>query len=482
MNMIWSIYSGCWAWSNTACRAEVVERRGSAKARYRLVPLICFIAFVAMGAALPANAQSQQDLLKINDDLVKQNKELMEQNRRLMEMVQKNAARIEKLESTVTTSAGGAATGAAAATPPLEERVKQLETKTAALDKGPVVTSGSKNVRLNISGQINRGVLFSDDGNSTDVFHVDNDNSSTRVRFVGEADLGKWTAGTVLEAEFESNSTGDINQENQSTSASLKERKIEFFIEQPSYGKLTVGQGSTASDGTAEVDLSGTGVVGYSSISDMAGGLLLFDKSTGALSSTRIKDVSSNFDGLSRDDRLRYDTPKFYGISLAASHVSNDKWDLAIFQSGTFGDFDVAGAAGYADPNDNRDYRLSASYSVRHSSGFNVTVAGGQDDLESGDNDPWSAYAKLGYIIDWKKHDVASMARIGNTNLAVDYHRTEDLAQDGDEFQSIGGFIVQNVDAWAADLYLGFRWHDLDRDDANFDDVFATLAGGRFRF
>ncbi|NIQ96435.1 MAG: porin, partial [Desulfuromonadales bacterium] len=92
-------------------------------------------------------------------------------------------------------------------------------------------------------------------------------------------------------------------------------------------------------------------VIGYSAIADMAGGILFFDKTAGALSSTAIKNVSSNFDGLSRDDRLRYDTPKFYGVSLAASHVTDDQWDVAVFQSGKFGDFKVAGAASYADPN-----------------------------------------------------------------------------------------------------------------------------------
>jgi hypothetical protein len=445
--------------------------------RCRFLPIACFVVLFAIAGAPPANAQSPDELQKMNADLVKQNQALMEQNRKLMGMVQKNAARIEKLETTVTLSPAGAATGGGG----LEDRVKQLETKTATLDK-PKVSSGSKNVRLAISGQINRGVLFTDDGDSTDIFHVDNDNSSTRFRFVGEADLGKWIAGTVLEAEFESNSTASVNQENHSESASLKERKIEFFIEQPSYGKLYVGQGDTASNNTAEVDLSGTGVVGYSSVADMAGGLLFFDNTANALSSTAIKNVSTNFDGLGRDDRVRYDTPKFYGISLQASQIADDKWDAAIFQSGTFGDFDLAGAAGYADPSDNRDYRLSGSYSVRHSSGFNVTVAGGQDDLDSDDRDPWSAYAKLGYIVDWKRFNSPMMARVGKTNLAIDYHTTEDQGQDGDEFTSIGGFIVQNVDAWAADLYIGFRWHELDRDNTDFDDIYASLIGGRFRF
>ncbi len=418
--------------------------------------------------------QLQQVIAQQQEQLKQQTDQLDAQ----METIQALKSRVDQLEQRSTE----AETIAAKAQSTAEKAMDTAQNSASKGASDPVVTSGSEKVRLAISGQINRGVLFADDGDSSDIFHVDNDNSSTRFRFTGEADVGSWTAGTVLEAEFESNSTGDVNQNSQSTSASLKERKIEFFIEQPSYGKLTVGQGDTASNNTAEVDLSGTSVVGYSAITDMAGGLLFFDKNTNALSSTRIKNVASNFDGLSRDDRLRYDTPKFYGVSLAASHVADDQWDLAIFQSGRFGDFDLAGAAGYADPNNNRDYRLSASYSVRHASGLNLTVAGGQDELETGDRDPWSAYAKLGYIIDWKRYDAPAMARIGKTNLAVDYHRTEDLAQNGDEFKSIGGFIVQNVDDWAADLYVGVRWHDLDRNDANFDDIFASMVGGRFKF
>jgi len=366
----------------------------------------------------------------------------------------------------------------------LEKRVKKLETKQSALDKrsGGVVKSGNKNVRLSISGQINRGVLIADDGDNTDVFHVDNDNSSSRFRFVGEADLGKISVGTVFEMELESNSTADVNQNNESSSASLKERKIEFFVKHPQFGKLTVGQGDTASNNTAEADLSGTSVVGSSSISNMAGGILFFDKSANALSTTKIGSVSTNFDGLSRDDRVRYDTPKFFGFSLASSYVANDKWDLGVFHSGKYGDLKVAGAFGYSEPKGSTKDRLDGSLSVLHSSGINLTVAGGRDNLKSDSRDPWSTYVKLGYLIDWAKYEVHSMARIGKTALAVDYHRTDDQAQNNDEFQSGGFFVVQMVDDWAADLYLGIRWHDLDREGSDFDEIMSLLIGGRFKF
>ena len=41
---------------------------------------------------------------------------------------------------------------------------------------------------------------------------------------------------------------------------SFTERKLEFWVKHKEAGKLSIGQGSTASDGVAEADLSGTGV------------------------------------------------------------------------------------------------------------------------------------------------------------------------------------------------------------------------------
>lgn len=440
--------------------------------------LIIFAACATIATPAPTAAQSVREIIQKNEALADQNKALMDQNRRLMEMIKKNAARIRNLETTAATRSGGAASA------PLEKRVKKLETKQSALDKrsGGVLKSGNKNVRLYISGQINRALLMADDGDNTDVFHVDNDNSSSRFRFVGEAGQGNVTAGAVLEVEFESNSTSDISQTNESQSPTLKERKIEIFVNHSDYGKLTLGQGDTASEKTAEVDLSGTSVVSFSNVGLMAGGLLFFDKSANALSSTKIKNVSSNFDGLGRDDRIRYDTPKFYGFSVAASHVSNDKWDLALFHSGKYGAYEVAGAFGYSEPKGAIEDRLDGSISVRHAGGINLTVAGGRDDLKSGDRDPWSWYAKLGYLFDWRKQNVPWMARIGKTALALDYHRTDDQVQNNDEFQSVGFFAVQMVDDWAADIYLGIRWHDLDREGSDFDEIMSLMVGGRVKF
>ncbi|MGD9019673.1 MAG: hypothetical protein PVF84_05445, partial [Desulfuromonadales bacterium] len=48
-----------------------------------------------------------------------------------------------------------------------------------------VVTSGQERVKLSISGHVNRAVNLVDDGKENKAYFVDNDNSESRVNFVG---------------------------------------------------------------------------------------------------------------------------------------------------------------------------------------------------------------------------------------------------------------------------------------------------------
>jgi len=334
------------------------------------------------------------------------------------------------------------------------------------------VSSGSNDVKLSISGQVNRGVLYVDDGTETEILHVDNDNSSTRIRLIGSGSYDEdISVGTQIEVQFESNSTADIKIDGSAPgmSNSFTERKLELYVDSKRFGRLWLGQGDTASNGTSEVDLSGTGVIGYSGVADMAGGIEFGGLGVGPSIGT----VYSNFDGLSRDDRIRYDTPSFSGFSVSASHADSRKSDVAArYSSDIGGGLKVAAAVGYA-INGNVDSQLSGSVSVRHSSGFNVTAAAGQQDLDVGVRDPFFWYAKLGYV--WG-------GGIGDTAFAIDYASADDVAQLDDEFTSVGAFVVQKVDKISTELYFGVRNHELDRTGQNFDDIFAVLAGARIKF
>ncbi len=344
------------------------------------------------------------------------------------------------------------------------------------------VTSGTDSIKLSVSGQVNRGVLYVDDGADDQFFHVDNDNSSTRLRFVGSGSFSEdISVGTIIEVQFESNSTANIkmNQDGATGDDNFTQRKLELYFDHKRFGRLWLGQGDTASNGTSEVDLSGTGVIGYSGIADMAGGIE-FQDAGGAGPS--IGTAFTNMDGLSRDDRLRYDTPNFAGFKLSGSLIENGAADVALRYNATFGGFELGSALAYAS-NNGRDQgpgdlgftQINGSVSLLHDSGFNLTGAAGQRDPDdpARNDDPFFWYAKVGYK--WG-------GGIGGTAIAVDYTQADDVDEDNDEFTSYGIFLVQKVDKIATELYLGGRIHQLDRTGRTFDDITAVMAGARVKF
>ena len=188
------------------------------------------------------------------------------------------------------------------------------------------------------------------------------------------------------------------------------------MVDAKAFGKFSLGWGSTASDGTSQMDLSGTSVVGYSSIGDMAGGQLFFDKNTNSLSGTTIGSVYNDMDGLSRDERIRYDTPSFNGFTGSTSYITDGGGDVAVRYSAKIDAFKLAAAVAYSDPgstSDTMDDQLNGSVSVLHDSGFSGTFAmGSRDNKGDGRDNAAFFYTKFGYQASW--------CPMGVTALAVD--------------------------------------------------------------
>ena len=244
-------------------------------------------------------------------------------------------------------------------------------------------------------------------------------------------------------------------------------------------GKVWVGQGSMASDSSAEVDLSGTSVVGYSLVADMAGGPF-FREGDDVLSSVHVEDAFTNFDGLSRKLRVRYDTPSFAGFSLATSVgtqvVPDDTgitvWDVAARYDNTLEDFQVAGAVAFSKP-DNDESLFDGSISVLHEpTGLSLTLAAAYSDEEIVDGR--YGYLKLGYQTDFFE--------TGKTAFSVDAYFGKDIAGDATESRSFGAQVVQHLDYLQTELYLGARSYAYEEATADFDDSFAVLAGARVKF
>jgi hypothetical protein len=425
-----------------------------------------------VGAASTAGAADEQTLERM-EQLIKQQQAQIEAQAKALEKLQKQ---VEELSQKAVDEATAAARAEVSKTPYPADVLRN---------------QGGDKVSVQLYGQVDRAFLAADDGNSSDYYFVDNDNSSTRAGLLGEAKVNDdITIGTRMEIEYQSNPSNLVNQDQKNIDdgdgAGFDDRWMDAQLTSKRFGKLYLGKGSTASDGTSEVDLSGTSVVGYASVSDMAGGILFYNDDTDALSTTRVGNVFSDMDGLSRRNRIRYDSPEFWGFQLSGSLLS-DGGDVALRYAAKWGEnWKFAAAAAYADPqatSNTVDNQYNGSASILHSSGLNLTVAGGYQDLDSGllnpngtsrDDDPTFYYAKLGYRAKWFE--------AGETRFSVDYARNDDVAQDGDEAKSVGFQVVQDFPEWGSEYYVGYRWYDLDRELADFEDINALMTGVRVKF
>lgn len=355
-----------------------------------------------------------------------------------------------------------------------------------------LIKAGDEKQSIEVYGQVNRALLYADDGNGGELYNVDNDNSSTRIglkaKYTPESNL---TVGANLEFEYQINPSDKVWQDDKNYSGDDADKFVKRIVEayvKGFFGTIFLGHGSTASDCTTEQDLSGTKVISASKIHNMAGGIRFFDNTANALSTTKVGDVFNNLDGFSRQDRIRYDTPSFYGFTLSASLTTDDDdaagdnatvTDGALSYKGTIGDIKLLGAVAYVDYGSTSYYKnlVCGSISILLKNGINATFAAGtRDKRDSTLDDASYYYGKLGYI--------ASIFSVGPTAFAVDYGTYTDIKRtsNNDDADTFGVFVVQNITKWRTELYLGYRNHSLDREGADFDDINAAMAGIRIKF
>jgi len=384
---------------------------------------------------------------------------------------------------------------------------------------GNTIVNGKSQVKIAITGQLSRVVSIVNDGNTTNIHHTSNQFSGNRVRFIGTAKAWEnLTIGTRIEFQF--NNRASNNSGNFTAGASLDEDQGDLktntgdFIDARyqdltfagGFGKIYVGKGDSASNGTSEVDLSGTIIASNPSVADMgfggsnflaspAAGLSPDPNINPAVAGPRASTVFTSFDGLSRTQRVRYDTPSFGGFKVAVGLNQGPRGDAAIRYSGSFGGSKVSAAIAWS----NRDgsttsigNQWNGSGSFLHSSGFSMTLAGGTREVTGaadvpGRDDPMFIYAKLGYK--------AKLSDMGTTNFFVAYQNTQDLVVDdlnvGSDATFWGFGVVQILKDYSTELFATVSFAELDNltDDSvspttpgSFDDLTTGLVGARLKF
>lgn len=337
-------------------------------------------------------------------------------------------------------------------------------------------------IQYRLYGILNKALLTYDDGVSTrSYFPVDNWGYSSRFGIEGKTrEFNGWAFGARLELGWDPYSTGTINQVNQYVDWSVTLRKAEVAFISDDNGKLYLGQGSMASDGSAEVDLSGTTYAGQSRVGRIAGGQL-YRLPDGTLSDVEVLDTFTNMDGFGRRLRVRYDTPKWNGFTLSAAIgqtvvpevKDNLGWDVALRYSDTLGQFKIAGAVAWSQEFSGDEEIIDGSLSVLHvPTGISLTFAGGQTDKT--DQPERYVYGKLGYQAKWFE--------IGTTAFSIDAYRGDSIDTSGDGSTSYGLQFAQDVDDWQTTFYLGVRSYRYDAPQQSYRDGFAVIGGAAVKF
>ena len=255
----------------------------------------------------------------------------------------------------------------------LEERVAELEATT--------VRKGTRKVSLTLSGHVNRGIMWYDDGSMTGWRSFDNIMSHSRFRLQGNAKINAdWTMGYYQEFEFSTASNFAVSQLDDrgfnsaggnlqgSSPFNFAIRQSHWFLKNARLGTVSVGRLNMATKDMPGTELGGIAIVASSDMILQQFNFLLRPAGTvgrQGLSSVRLGAfrTQSSADNL-RTDGVRYDSPTIMGFTLSTAAGDDYIWDVALRHEAEWNGFKFASATGYYVDMDEQCVRTNAGTAV----------------------------------------------------------------------------------------------------------------------
>lgn len=356
-------------------------------------------------------------------------------------------------------------------------------------------TQQQNNVRL--GGQVNRLISQRSNGRKSRLEHLDNTASSTRLNITADAPaLSGFHTSAIAEIELTDGNPAQGTRISESgiggdTNTPLRARRLEVTLTHENWGKIWIGQGPTASDGTSEIDFSQTAMASNASEGPLNAGGINFHNRTHRKSDVRASEVYDNFDGLARANRIRYDTPQWHGLSLATTHTNQDQTDIALRYAHTWQGTQFAFAFAHAySPfqKTHKFHQYNGSFGVLFPNGISIATAAGTRDYKRSKvtgtkrKNGQFQFAKLGYqhkIWDWGLTAFAIDFARGRAIRTVDIDHT---TAGHERSRSYGIIAVQHIDPLALEVYAFVRGYTLHRRLEKFHKAYIAAFGTRFRF
>ena len=370
-------------------------------------------------------------------------------------------------------------------------------------------------VDFTISGHVNRALVVVDSDDSV-AFEgskagvVNNGSSSTRVRWTGSSEM------------MDGNSVGiQVEYQESGSSLSLRHANVHYAGE---FGKVTIGQGSEAGDGSAYKGSVTTFGIGHGQ-----------EQGKGLFSGAARTAINSYFDHFgsldagTRTNMIRYDTPAIGPVGAAVSVGNEDRISLAATLSTEFSgsSFNAMIASLREDNKVNGDAQetVGASFGVSMANGLGISGAWAKGDNHDGkagsaagsktEEGPCGTLSEGGrYSIstavvpdDGPAENtcyvtvtpVAAMPAMpatdpsffqagiaysfGDTTVSASWYNSEDFVREGSDGTAIGVGVNHNMPKVGAQVYAAVQGYSVEKTQgAESEDATVAVVGTRVRF
>lgn len=386
--------------------------------------------------------------------------------------------------------------------------------------------AGTACAETELYGQINRTITHFDDSRDQGTLFSDNSFAPSMLGVKSMAHVNKCvTVGGVLEAQMGPNRARFVSQLRQTEAGSniMFVNKADVWASAGVWGKLSVGYGDPASMGITRMSYARTGdTVSSSRVENLAGGMHFHTQgNTSRVVATNptVAVLFNSIDGVGSFDlsgkfnqknRVRWDSDKWNGLSLAVSHgsvqervlsttdftdvdpITRSYTDAALRYEGSFDDFMVSAGLGMGyytrdslatednvtTTGANRGQKLWAgSVAAEHKpTGFNAAFSyGNKRKMIPALNNQKSWFAQVGKHFSWMHY--------GKTNLAIDFFKGTNVLTNVDNSKSFGFGVVQDLDKANSSVYATVRNYKYNTNTTTkYDTIKVAAVGFMFKF
>ncbi|MCG8545834.1 MAG: porin [Alphaproteobacteria bacterium] len=364
----------------------------------------------------------------------------------------------------------------------------------------PGVVKSGKKVKLRLYGQITRQFGFVQDGETSTFKQGANGNTSNRMGIDGRGKITKdISLRTRLEFAIAQGANGGGTQfENQGGSNDFDIRHADVIISHKRYGAIWIGRGDTVTNGTSEINLAGNSTARLGgTTTNMISSIVALDTDMEPASVRTVGSFFSNLDGANRQNRIRYDTPTFFGFKAGVGIIDKHNVDAAVRYSGKFAGTAVRGGVGWCHTKGSQSAgsgtcfgngtsvegrtQINGSVSVLTPLGLGGAMSGGYQWPNRGAD----GHATVGnpFTLNPSIFYKTKVTELGDTVFEYAYQYAEEITAIGDEGQAHTVTIMQKVDSVGGDYFVGFTYADVETaTNQNIDAVWWVGGGFRQRF